>query len=218
MLNTITNPGIRFLILAGKESPGHFSGKTLISLFKNGVDENMRVVGSPGRRPVLSNLTIEEVEAFRRQVKVIDMIGSEDIKAISKKIQELANEAEVSLCGCASGECGVSPDRIAGPVKPVRIEIVPKIAAHEPTAIALDKAGYFVIIPQPEKGVITVEHYNYDNKLERVIEGKDARSIYISIIDNGWVSQFSHAAYLGKELTKAELSMSLGFKYIQDGA
>jgi hypothetical protein len=32
------------------------------------------------------------------------------------------------------------------------------------------------------------------------------------------VTQLSHAAYVGKELGRAELSMQLGFRYIQDGA
>src|SRR5438874_13323572 len=31
-------------------------------------------------------------------------------------------------------------------------------------------------------------------------------------------SALSHAAYLGRELTKAELSLSAGFTYVQDGA
>ena len=82
----------------------------------------------------------------------------------------------------------------------------------------MDKAGYFVIIPQPERNIITVEHYSYDNRFLRVIEGKNARNIYWTIAENGWVTQFSHAAYLGKELAKAELSIELGFKYVQDGA
>jgi tetrahydromethanopterin S-methyltransferase subunit A len=51
-----------------------------------------------------------------------------------------------------------------------------------------------------------------------VIEGQDARSIYWTIVKNGWVTQLSHAAYLGKELAKAELSIKMGFKYVQDGA
>lgn len=82
----------------------------------------------------------------------------------------------------------------------------------------MDKAGYFVIIPQPEKGIIAAEHYSYDNRLLRVVEGRDARSIYWTIIENGWVTQLSHAAYLGRELAKAELSVKIGFKYVQDGA
>jgi tetrahydromethanopterin S-methyltransferase subunit A len=54
-------------------------------------------------------------------------------------------------------------------------------------------------------------------KLLRVIEGRDARSIYGTIIQSGWVSQLSHAAYLGKELTRAELSLKHGFNFVQDG-
>ena len=36
--NAITNPSIRFLIVAGKDSQGHQSGKTLLALWENGVD------------------------------------------------------------------------------------------------------------------------------------------------------------------------------------
>ena len=82
----------------------------------------------------------------------------------------------------------------------------------------MDKAGYFVVLLQADKGTILVEHYGYDDKLLQAIEGKDARSLYWTIIENNWVTQLSHSAYLGKELTKAELSLKYGFKYIQDGA
>lgn len=82
----------------------------------------------------------------------------------------------------------------------------------------MDKAGYFVIIPRADKGDIVVEHYSYDNKMLRIIEGRDARSICATIIQNGWVSQLGHAAYLGKELTRAEFSLKHGIKFVQDGA
>ena len=42
-------------------------------------------------------------------------------------------------------------------------------------------------------------------------------SIYKTIIENGWISQLSHSAYLGRELAKAELSIKYKFKYVQDG-
>lgn len=61
-----------------------------------------------------------------------------------------------------------------------------------------------------------MEQYSYDNSHLRTIEGKDARSIYLTVIQNGWISELTHAAYLGKELEKAELSMKLGFRYVQD--
>jgi tetrahydromethanopterin S-methyltransferase subunit A len=38
------------------------------------------------------------------------------------------------------------------------------------------------------------------------------------IVANGWVTELSHAAYIGKELAKAELSLKYGLKYVQDGA
>jgi len=75
-----------------------------------------------------------------------------------------------------------------------------------------------VIIPSRQKKVILVEHYSYDNKFLRVIEGKNSREIYFTIISNKWVSELSHAAYLGKELTRAELSIKNNLKFVQDGA
>jgi len=205
--NTITNPTIRTLLLVGKDPEGHYSGGTLFALWKNGVDENMRVVDAPGKRPILRNITLQEIETFRKQVQIIDMIGCEDEKMIVEKIKELSREVITSR-GC---------DECAEENNAIQVRTVPVIQAQEPDKVEMDKAGYFVIIPQPEKKIITVEHYSYDNKLLRVIEGKDARSIYWTIIKNEWVTQLTHAAYLGKELIKAELSIKLGFKYVQDG-
>ncbi len=201
--NIITNPKIRFLLLTGKDPKGHFSGKTFLALAKNGVDEGMKVVNSPGRQPVLRNVSQEEIRTFRRQIQVVDMIGCEDIKRIVEKIKEIGS---LSLKG------------ITREIQPTKIVTAPIIQAEEKKKIEMDKAGYFVIIPQAQKGIITVEHYSYENQLLRLIEGKDAVSIYKTIIENGWVTQLSHAAYLGRELTKAELSMKLRFRYMQDSA
>lgn len=219
--NTITNPTIKYLLLVGKEPKGHKSGETFISLSKNGVDERMRVIGSTGKKPILRNVSVEEINSFRNQVEVVDMIGCSDENLISDKIKELASKPKVlisnqtvmgktkSSCGCK--EC--EEENMDAVKKEVEI-----IQAKGPNDIIMDKAGYFVILPIPEKNIISVEHYSYDNTLLRVIEGKDARSIYWTIIENKWVTFLSHAAYIGKELEKAELSLKLGFKYVQDGA
>ncbi|MCS6804848.1 MAG: DUF4346 domain-containing protein [Acidobacteriota bacterium] len=206
--NTITNPTIRFLLLVGKEPQGHRTGSTFLALWKNGVDESMRVIGSPGKRPILKNVTRDEVEAFREQVRVVDLIGCEDVKLIIEKLKELSKGL--------SSSCGRG--KYIEEAKPIRISAAPLIQAEEPTHVEMDEAGYFVILPQPERKVILVEHYSYDNRLLRIIEGDTARSLYWTIIKNGWVTQLSHAAYLGKELERAELSMKHGFKYVQDGA
>ncbi len=213
--NVITNPAISFLIVAGKDPEGHQSGKTLLALWENGVDKNMRVIGSPGRRPILKNVSLSEVNKFRKQIQVDNQIGCENAAALSKRIEELGSTAKLGKsavsCGCHSC-CDETVE------EPQAVTTVIKIKAEKPGSIKLDKAGYFVIIPSKKNKIITVEHYSYDNKLLRTIEGKNSRDIYFTIISNHWITDLSHAAYIGKELGKAELSLKKGFKFVQDGA
>lgn len=204
--NIVSNPTIQFLLLTGKDSEGHYSGKTLLALAANGVDDHMRVIGSPGKRPVLKNVTCEEVEAFRKQVQVVDLIECEDVERIIEKIQDLS-KAQCSSCRC------IKQDERS---EAIQLLTTPIIQAKKPARFRMDKTGYFVILPQPNREVILVEHYSYDNTLLRAIEGKNARSLYWTIVENGWATQLDHAAYLGEELARAELSLQLGFKYVQD--
>jgi len=169
----------------------------------------MCVIGSPVKRPILRNVTRDEVETFRRQVEVVDMIGCDDAEQVVNRVKELSAKTRPS-CGCP-GEC----QPLAAPAT---ISTAPTIQAQPPTRVELDKAGYFVVLPRAENGHLVVEHYAYNNKLLRTIEGRDARSIYSTIIQNGWVTQLSHAAYLGKELARAELSLKVRDKFVQDGA
>jgi tetrahydromethanopterin S-methyltransferase subunit A len=203
--NTIMNPTIRTLLVVGREPKGHRSGQTLLSLGANGVDKRMRVIGSLGKHPILRNVTREEVESFRRQVRIVDLIGREDTAQILDAITELGRKPD-------SAEPHVEE------VSPQATSVTPVVLAQESPRVEMDRAGYFVILQQPANGSVLVEHYAYDNRLLRVIEGHDAKSIYSTIIKNGWVTQLGHAAYLGKELTRAELSLRLGFKFVQDGA
>ena len=81
--NTVSNPTIRYLLLAGKDPVGHLPGKTLLALKQNGVDERMKVVGAPSKRPILRNVTRDEVEAFRQQVQVVDLIGCDEAQIMA---------------------------------------------------------------------------------------------------------------------------------------
>jgi dihydropteroate synthase len=47
------------------------------------------------------------------------------------------------------------------------------------------------------------------------LAGDNAESLYKTIIKTGLVSRLDHAAYLGKELVKAELALNLGMQYSQ---
>ncbi len=206
--NTVSNPTIRYLLLAGKDPAGHLPGKTLLALKQNGIDKKMKVAGAPGKRPILRNVTRDEVEAFRQQVQVVDLIGCEDEAQIMETIKRLPQRLSLPAVS----------DKSAGEQQTPQMSSATPIKAQEATRVAMDPTGYFLIIPQAVKGLITVEHYSYDNRLLRTIEGTNAREIYGTIIVNKWVTQLSHAAYLGKELEKAELSIKLGFKYVQDGS
>jgi tetrahydromethanopterin S-methyltransferase subunit A len=245
--NVISNPAISYLIVAGKDPEGHKSGETLLALLENGVDKDMRVIGSTGRRPILKNISRKDVDTFRRQVQAEDMRGSENIRALTKRIGELSLKAGHAKSGLNYVSCGCQDETCAPTVQPVKINIrtgslttrsaddnngkapgakprhkassVPKIKVKKyGKEVKLDKAGYFVIIPSKKTGNILVEHYSYENKLLRKIEGRSSRDIYFTIINNNWVTELSHAAYLGKELVRAEISIKKRLKFIQDGA
>jgi len=65
--------------------------------------------------------------------------------------------------------------------------------------IALDPAGYFIIYLDREAGLICAKHYS------NIINEKGLA-----------VDMFDHAAYLGREFTRAEYALITGEEYIQD--
>ncbi|MHC1590392.1 MAG: tetrahydromethanopterin S-methyltransferase subunit A [Candidatus Hecatellaceae archaeon] len=91
VLNTISNPNIRFLIVCGTEVAGHVTGGTFKAFAEHGIDlESKRVRQAPGAIPYLEALPEEAVERFRKQVQFVDMINVEDVGQITAKIKELA--------------------------------------------------------------------------------------------------------------------------------
>jgi tetrahydromethanopterin S-methyltransferase subunit A len=88
IVNIISNPNIRFLILCGSEIMGHVTGQSLEALYKNGVKEG-RIIDAQGAIPFIENLNEEHLERFQKQVEFISIIGNEDVSAISAKVKEL---------------------------------------------------------------------------------------------------------------------------------
>jgi tetrahydromethanopterin S-methyltransferase subunit A len=78
VLNLISRPQVRWLILCGTEAPGHRAGDALMCLAVNGVDAQMRIVGAAGWRPLLKNALPEEVARFREQITMVDHLGLTD--------------------------------------------------------------------------------------------------------------------------------------------
>ncbi len=93
-----------------------------------------------------------------------------------------------------------------------------KIEAKPPRRLILDPSGFFIIYPKKEENRICLEHYRADGTLNEIIHGEDPILIASIAIERNLVSRLDHAAYLGRELEKAYLSMCYGFQYIQDSA
>lgn len=200
--NVLANPHIRFLVLCGPDTQqaiGHLPGQSLLALHANGIDARGRIVGAKGRRPVLRNLIPEAVARFREVVSVVDLIGSEDPGAIASAVAR-----------CAAAD--------PGPAEPW---------AGQPAALAVpgalpermepDPEGYFVIHPERNNGRIALEHYRNEGVLDVVVEGDTAESVYTVAIERGLLSRLDHAAYLGRELARAEAALRRDEPYIQDG-
>ena len=108
--------------------------------------------------------------------------------------------------------------------------------------IDLDPGGYWLVMVDQEHRHLTVEHYsnNIDDRGLAVdpetgeviackggakrlptltLTGRSAKELCVKIfeqLDNCPVTMLDHAAYLGRELMRAELCLTHGWDYIQD--
>ena len=79
-----------------------------------------------------------------------------------------------------------------------------------------DIKGYFLIRINKEKKVIEIGHCRKSNIIDVLITGKKPQDLYWAAIQQGLISSLDHAAYLGKELTKAYIALKENREYIQD--
>lgn len=76
-----------------------------------------------------------------------------------------------------------------------------------------DEKGFFKIFT--EEGKIVAVFHNFEGE-NVVIKGETAGEVAGEIMERSLVSEFSHAAYLGRELQKAEIAIRTGRGYIQE--
>lgn len=201
--NTLANPQIRFLLLCGEDTQqavGHLPGQCFESLFLNGIDERGHILGARGKRPMLKNVSREEIEAFLHQVELVSMIGEENPEIV-----------ESSVRACAERNPGDYPY----PFKGMPVE---RIQAPENTRLTLDNAGYFVVYPDTRGKRLVVEHFTNQGVLNCVLEGYSTGALYSAAIERNLLTRLDHAAYLGRELARAEHSLVTGFPFVQDAA
>ena len=77
----IEHPDLRRIILCSKEVKGHRAGQALLALAKNGIDDHGRIIGAIGPYPIIKSQA-RQVDTFRRQVEIVDMIGTTDIRKL----------------------------------------------------------------------------------------------------------------------------------------
>ena len=108
--------------------------------------------------------------------------------------------------------------------------------------IDLDPSGYFIIYLDREASLICAKHFTNvinDNGLAvdpatgkvipargkvqrthtKVFSGRTAKELCVEILENTDpcpLTMLDHAAYLGREFTKAEMALVSGKEYIQD--
>lgn len=202
--NVVSNPHVRVLLVCGEDTPGrmgHFPGQSLLALVENGLDQNGRIVGATGKRPVLRNVSTRLVERFRSQVSVVDGRGEEGVGEIVR---------------IAVGVAATAPGPMAGELPVERsIRVVP---ARPPGPLTLDPSGYVIVIPDRRRRVLVAEHYENDGLLRSVVEGGSAVEVMSTLLEEGLVSRLDHAAYLGRELALAERSLHDVSPYVQDRA
>jgi len=93
IVNIVSNPCIRYLVLAGPEVPGHKTGSSVRCLHQKGVDkETRKIVEAEGAIPYVENLPTEAIERFRMQVELIDMIDVTNPDDIARVARELTSK------------------------------------------------------------------------------------------------------------------------------
>lgn len=84
-------------------------------------------------------------------------------------------------------------------------------------AFPQDPAGYFKVLIDRANARIAALHFRLgDAKPDVILKGEDSESISQTIVARGLVSRLDHAAYIGRELQKAEVALRLDKSYVQD--
>ena len=120
---------------------------------------------------------------------------------------------------------GLDKNIIKGRWYNINKKIKKKITAkyHKIKDWRMDPKGYFLIAVDKNKKIIRVGYCIFTrlgnspiNDMIAEITGKTAIEIVNTLIREKFISTLQHAADMGIELHKAEMSLEYGFEYVQD--
>ena len=119
--NIVANPNIRYIVLCGRESPGHLPGESLLALKQNGVSETKQIIGTGAPTPNLYNIPLALIQRFRNQIaSIVNLLcrpGESDIgvpglnpKVIEKAVWSCYQEEPVLFMGYNLYDMGAYPE------------------------------------------------------------------------------------------------------------
>jgi len=108
--NIVSNPNIRYLIVAGPESEGHLTGEAMKALLSNGLDEKKRIIGTSAPHPFLFNLPMEMIDRFRKQLSLIDLQFEANPDVIRKAVWSCYQEKPVDFQSYSLYDRGAYPE------------------------------------------------------------------------------------------------------------
>ena len=116
-------------------------------------------------------------------------------------------------------------DSIKGVFYKINKKIEKKIEAkyHKIKDWVMDPKGYFLIAVDRKKNFIRVGYCKFSklgnspiHDMVAIVKGRTAIEIVNTLIKKNFISTLQHAADMGIELHKAEMSLKHNFEYIQD--
>ncbi|MFX1441039.1 MAG: dihydropteroate synthase-like protein, partial [Promethearchaeota archaeon] len=149
-------------------------------------------------------------------------LSTEERASTYRCISELKSAA---LMGFIAGHMNSPPKEIGATtyvakssgldVQTVSMDKAYKVVEEQDTEWKLDTGGYFRIGVDRRRNRILCEHKARKQEVQGFIS-ETANAILQEILSTGLVTSVSHAAYLGSELTKAEIALKSGHNYRQD--
>ncbi|GAA3009842.1 DUF4346 domain-containing protein [Streptomyces fulvorobeus] len=204
-------PAIRGLVVCGRDSPRFLAGQSLLALFRNGVDPELRrIVGAAGHLPLLRSVPLHEVERLRSRLEVVDARGEGDPLALGEIVRQLWGRIRAAPPPAPSGRA--SADGAHGPELGFRR----LRAGGRRVGLSQVLEGFVVISLDRRARRIVLRHYDNVLTPRHEMTGVRAESMLLGLLQAGVITDASHAGYLGGELTKAETALRLGLPYVQD--
>lgn len=82
------SPTLKYLIICGRDTKGHYPGDALVNMMTHGIDDNGKIINAiaPYAKLNCSSVTVDN---FRNKMNLIDLRGCSDLQKIKKEIDKI---------------------------------------------------------------------------------------------------------------------------------